>query len=68
MPTETSLLDTVIAELDKRKGHWPEVAEGAGVPYKTLQKVAYRVVKDPGISIVEKLDRWLRANPLSRAA
>lgn len=68
MPTEKSLLDKVIAELEERKGTWPSIAVGAGVPYKTLQKVAYRVVKDPGISIVEKLDRWLRANPISKAA
>ena len=68
MAREVSLLDKVITELEKRKGQWPEIARGSGVPYKTLQKVGYRVVKDPGISIVEKLDRWLRANPAAKAA
>lgn len=68
MTTELSLLDKVIAQLEERKGTWPAIAAGSGVPYKTLQKVAYRAVKDPGFSIVDKLDRWLRANPADTKA
>lgn len=67
MAIEKSLLDSVITELKARSGTWPTIARESGVPYKTLQKVAYRDVRDPGISIVEKLAKYLRDHP-SRAA
>ena len=58
-----SLFDYVLEQLDASKGKWASVAEGSGVPYKTLQKIAQRHSKDPAISTVQKLADYFRAQP-----
>ncbi len=63
-----SLHEFVIRGLQERKGQWRKVAEGSGVPYKTLEKVARREVADPGVSICEKLAAFFRDNPANKAA
>lgn len=35
--------------------NWPEIAEGSGVPEKTIVKIAYRETKDPRSSTIDKL-------------
>lgn len=60
---ETSTLEFVIANLDAVKGRWPEVAEGSGIPLRTLEKVARRETKNPKNDTVEGLAKYFRANP-----
>lgn len=51
----TPMLDFVLEQLERHKGRWPEVAEGSGVPYRTMQKIAERTTKNPGIGHVQAL-------------
>lgn len=46
--------------LEQSKGRWPAVAEGSGVPYRTVQKIAQGEIADPGVSSVQKLADWFR--------
>lgn len=47
--------------LQEAKGNWPTVADGSGVPLRTLEKIARREIQDPGVSTVEKLAAYFRA-------
>ncbi len=55
-----SIFEYVLARLQSSKGKWAEVAEGSGVSYRTLEKIARGESKDPGISTVEKLAKYFR--------
>lgn len=55
------MLDYVIAELDARKGRLPEVAKATGISYRTLQKIHQRVVKNPGVTHIQHLHDYFRA-------
>lgn len=55
------ILQFVLCQLDQRKGQWPRVARESGVPYRTLQKIAMREVKDPGVITVQKLADYFRS-------
>lgn len=57
----TPMLDYVLGELDKRRGSWKTVAEKAGVPYRTLQKIGQRVILDPGVTSVQSLHDFFRS-------
>lgn len=57
---QDSIYDYVIAELQASKGRWPQVATGSGVSRRTLEKIARQEVKDPGVSLVEKLAKYFR--------
>jgi len=59
---EDSLYDLVMRELEAARGSWPTVAQGSGVPFSTVVKIARREIKDPGISHIEKLARYFRGN------
>lgn len=63
-----SILDFVVTELDARKGQWPEVAVGSGVPYRTVQKIGSRKTRSPRVDSVEKLATYFRENPSQVAA
>lgn len=54
------MFDFVLGKLDQRKGQLPRVASESGVPYRTLQKIVSREIKDPGVSTVQKLYDYLR--------
>lgn len=56
-----SMHEFVIRELQATKGEWPVVAEESGVPLRTLEKIARREVKDPGVSRIEILAGYFRA-------
>lgn len=60
MPTEQSLHEFVIAQLQESKGEWPVIAEAADVSIRTIQKIASRDIKDPGVSHIEKLAKYFR--------
>jgi hypothetical protein len=50
----------VIKRLEASKGKLPEIAEGSGVPYRTLEKIARRDIKNPGIGHIDRLFRYFR--------
>jgi hypothetical protein len=53
-----SMHEFVLEQLQRTKGHWPKVAEGSGVPARTLEKIARREIPNPGISHIERLARY----------
>lgn len=58
---DTPILADVIGRLARWKGHWRDIAEGAGVPYDTIAKIAQGTTKNPGILTVGKLHSYLTA-------
>ena len=63
-----SIYDFVMGRLEADKAGWKAAASGAGVPYSTVYKIGQRIVKDPGVSHIEKLAKYFRENPASQAA
>ena len=59
-PMNTPLLDFVIDRLQSTKGSWPSVADGSGVPRRTLEKIARKEIPNPGIKHVEALAEYFR--------
>lgn len=55
-----SIYEYVLTQLEASKGQWAAVAEGSGVSKRTLEKIARREVRNPGVSYVEKLARYFR--------
>lgn len=63
-----SIYDFVMGRLEADTSNWKRVAEAAGVPYSTVYKIGKKIVKDPGVSHVEKLAKFYRENPRHAAA
>lgn len=61
-----SMYAFVMDQLQQSKGRWPEVAKGAGVPKRTLEKIARREIVDPGISHIEALAQYFRGESLGQ--
>lgn len=55
-----SIYEFVLQCLQQTKGNWPSVAEETGMSLRTIEKIARREVKDPGVSHVEKLASYFR--------
>lgn len=55
-----SIYEYVLDKLAASKGKWTEVAEGSGVPKRSIEKIARREWLDPGVSQIEKLARYFR--------
>lgn len=55
-----NILDTVIDDLQRRKGDWPAIAEKADVSYSWLTKFAQGKINNPGIRTVDRLKTILR--------
>lgn len=55
------MLDYVKAQLQAWKGRWAEVADGAAVSRRTIEKIASGEIADPGVSNVQKLHDWFRS-------
>jgi len=55
-----SIYEFVLDRLENAKGGWPTVAEESGVPLRTLEKIARKEIKDPGVSHIEKLAGYFR--------
>lgn len=47
--------DFVVDRLQQSKGQWSAISEKTGVPLRTIQKIASREIKNPGITHMEKL-------------
>lgn len=62
------IYEFVMENLEATKPTWKAVASGSGVPYSTLYKIGARIVKDPGVSHIEKLATYFRNHPADKAA
>lgn len=40
---------------------YQEIADGSGVPKRTVEKVARKEIEDPGVSTVQKLADYFRS-------
>jgi hypothetical protein len=47
-------------ELERAKGHWPEIAKDTDMSLSTLRKIAKREVENPGVVHIEKLATYFR--------
>jgi transcriptional regulator with XRE-family HTH domain len=54
------LLDYVVARLESRRFTYQQVAEGSGVPKRTVEKIARRETLNPGVRHVERLASFFR--------
>jgi len=63
-----SIYHYVLAELASRKGTWPAIAADTDISLRTIEKIARREVKDPGVSRIESLARYFRALPVNCGA
>ena len=59
MLDKSEWLQRVRDELELRKGTWPDICQGSGVKYTTLQKIALGSIKDPGTLTTERLYKYL---------
>lgn len=57
----------VLGKLQEAKGDWPALAEETGMSLRTIEKIARREVKDPGVSHIEKLATYFRTRSSSIA-
>lgn len=56
-----SLYDFVMSHLDAKRISQRVVAEGSGVPFSTVCKIAQRQVKEPSVHTVQRLADFFRA-------
>jgi len=52
---KTNIYDFVIAKLAEAKGHWTEVAVGSKISKRTIEKIARKEIKNPGIQNIQAL-------------
>lgn len=52
---EKNIYEFVIDGLQHAKGRWPAVAEGSGVPKRTIEKIARKETPNPGINHIQSL-------------
>lgn len=55
----------VLAQLERRKGDWPEISKESGVPYFTISKIASSATNDPRISTIQKLANYFLDHPIA---
>lgn len=61
-----SMYEFVIQQLAASKKRLAEVAEGSGVPKRSIEKIASREWQNPGIQSIEKLAKYFRWPPYSQ--
>lgn len=49
------MYEFVLAQLEAHKGKWPEVARGSDISVRSIEKIARREWKNPGVQHIEKL-------------
>ena len=57
------IYDCVLEMLSARKGDWKQIAQGSGVPYSTLCKVAQGHIESPSVHMIQRLHDHLIALP-----
>jgi hypothetical protein len=55
MQTLIRIYDYVTERLDASRGRWTDVAQATGISPRTIEKIGYRVVKDPGVKVTQRL-------------
>lgn len=65
---EKTLLEYVLESLEASRGKWAEVAEGSGVPYHTLTKIAQKQIANPGVNHVQRLADYFQQKAQQAAA
>lgn len=53
----------VLRCLQEKKGSWPVVARETGISRRTIEKIARQEIKDPGVSLIERLAGYFRSQP-----
>jgi transcriptional regulator with XRE-family HTH domain len=56
-----SIYEFVMGELELSKGNWSAVAGATRMSKRTIEKIARREIKDPGVSHIEKLANYFRS-------
>lgn len=51
----------VLDQLELTKGTWPEVADGSGVPLRTVEKIARQEILNPGVHNIQILFDYFQA-------
>lgn len=54
---EQSMHEFVIERLQATKGTWRAISVATGVSKRTIEKIANRDIKDPGVTSIETLAR-----------
>lgn len=57
----TNIYEYVISNLKKSRGSWSEVSRGSGVSKRTIEKIARKEIRDPGVSHVQKLADYFQS-------
>lgn len=65
---EKGLHEYVLEQLDKTPLTYQEIADGSGVPKRTVEKVARKEIEDPGVSHIQKLHDFFRGQEQRAAA
>lgn len=55
MSHNPTILDELLARLERTKGHWPTVARESGVPYFTMMRLVQRRTTNPQLKTVQAL-------------
>jgi hypothetical protein len=55
-----SMHDYVVDQLQAAKGEWSRVAEETGMSKRTIEKIARREFRDPGVSFIERLNSYFK--------
>ena len=64
---ETGLYAYVMGCFETANLTYQEVADGSGISRRTVEKIARKEIKDPGVSHVEALARFFRSRELKVA-
>lgn len=59
---ETGIHDFVITSIASSGLTYQQIADGSGVNKRTVEKIARREIDDPGVSHIEKLANFFRAD------
>lgn len=59
-----STIQTLRNELASRRGDWRALCDATGLSYWWLIKFAQGRIREPGLSKIEALQRFIDANPL----
>jgi transcriptional regulator with XRE-family HTH domain len=57
----SGLYDYVLQQFARTSLTYQEIADGSGVPKRTVEKVARKEIADPGVSTCDKLAAFFRA-------
>ena len=65
---EDSIYSYVLGELGRWKGRWAKVSKETGISKRTIEKIASRSTKNPGVKTVEQLAEYFREQERKAAA